>query len=132
MTDLTPYSVVRDARGHLCLIDDGHVTYMGERLDEIEEARSLPVTPILDRDGRRLFPQHRNWLQLRPGETRTCNGCHQATTPDASHGRDGTSAAAWASQNLASVQPPVAKNGRPQLWAIWLRAEIMMVISGWP
>lgn len=51
MTDLTPYSVVRDARGHLCLIDDGHVTYMGERLDEIEEARSLPVTPILDRDG---------------------------------------------------------------------------------
>ena len=36
------------------------------------------VISVLDRDGRRLFPAHRNWLQLRPGETRRCNGCHQA------------------------------------------------------
>jgi hypothetical protein len=51
---------------------------------------------VLDRNGRRLFPVHRNWLQLRPGETRTCNGCHTAnTTPEKSHGRDGLFAAAW-------------------------------------
>ena len=50
------------------------------------------VISILDKDGRRLFPAHRNWLQLRAGETRRCNGCHQAVgTVDPSHGRDGTS-----------------------------------------
>lgn len=51
MTDLTPYSVVRDARGHLRLVDDGYLTYMGEPMAASDEARSLPVTPILDRDG---------------------------------------------------------------------------------
>ena len=54
------------------------------------------VISVLDADGRRLFPAHRNWLQIRPGETRRCNGCHQQTTPDRSHGRDGTSVSSWA------------------------------------
>jgi len=56
------------------------------------------VVSILDKDGYRLFPSHRNWLQLRPGETRRCNGCHQAATgsaQDLSHGRDGLTASAW-------------------------------------
>lgn len=30
---------------------------------------------VLDADGR-AFQTHTNWLQVRPGETRTCNGCH--------------------------------------------------------
>ena len=51
MTDLTAYGVVRGARGHLCLVDDGYLTYMGEPMAASDEARSLPVTPILDRDG---------------------------------------------------------------------------------
>ncbi len=54
------------------------------------------VISILDSDGRRIFPVHRNWLQLRPGETRKCSGCHQQTTPDRSHGREGTSTSPWA------------------------------------
>jgi len=45
---------------------------------------------ILDVNGRRLpdFPRHNNWLQLRPGEVRTCSGCHirDAQNPT-SHGR---------------------------------------------
>jgi len=51
---------------------------------------------VLDANGRRLdtFPRHRNWLQLRTGETVTCNGCHlQAPgmngAPSKSHGRNG-------------------------------------------
>ncbi|MDR2214979.1 MAG: hypothetical protein LBE59_03965 [Nevskiaceae bacterium] len=49
------------------------------------------VISVLDANGRRLFPLHRNWLQLRAGETRACNGCHQQANPDVvSHGRDGT------------------------------------------
>jgi hypothetical protein len=30
---------------------------------------------VIDRDGRGFTP-HTNWIQVRPGETRTCNGCH--------------------------------------------------------
>jgi hydrazine synthase alpha subunit-like protein/WD40 repeat protein len=46
---------------------------------------------ILDANGRRIGPLHGNWLQLRPGETRECNGCHTpATQPNPrSHGRTG-------------------------------------------
>lgn len=33
---------------------------------------------ILDSNGRRIGGRHENWIQVRPGETRTCNGCHTA------------------------------------------------------
>lgn len=48
------------------------------------------VMSILDANGQRLFPQHRAWLQVRPGEIRRCAGCHQTATgnaQDQSHGR---------------------------------------------
>jgi hypothetical protein len=67
------------------------------------------VISILDSDGRRLFPLHRNWLQVRPGETRHCNGCHLAgsgTTPDLSHGRDGTSNSVWTGAAVTGVPFP--------------------------
>jgi len=53
---------------------------------------------ILDSDGRRISPVHRNWLQVRPGEELKCNGCHQAATAQnlLSHGRSGTFASAYA------------------------------------
>ncbi|WP_024461546.1 hypothetical protein [Marinimicrobium sp. LS-A18] len=33
---------------------------------------------IVDAEGTRIMPPHRNWLQLRPGEQRNCQGCHSA------------------------------------------------------
>jgi hypothetical protein len=44
---------------------------------------------VLDADGRRISPIHRNWLQVRPGEELKCNGCHQPATAQnpKSHGR---------------------------------------------
>lgn len=42
---------------------------------------------ILDKDGKRISGNHNNWLQLRPGETRTCNGCHMANNLTSGHGR---------------------------------------------
>ena len=36
--------------------------------------QSLALT-VVDREGRGFTP-HTSWLQVRPGETRTCNGCH--------------------------------------------------------
>jgi len=48
---------------------------------------------VIDANARRLpqFPQHRAWLQLRPGEVLQCNGCHNARTATSttSHGRSG-------------------------------------------
>lgn len=35
---------------------------------------------VVDRDGRRTSARHQNWLQLRPGEEVTCNGCHTPTS----------------------------------------------------
>lgn len=50
---------------------------------------------ILDKDGRRIVSglRHTNWLQVKPGETVKCNGCHTTTVnannPLRSHGREG-------------------------------------------
>lgn len=35
---------------------------------------------VVDARGQRISPRHQNWLQLRPGETLTCNGCHTANS----------------------------------------------------
>ncbi len=52
---------------------------------------------VLDANGRRISPVHAAWLQVRPGETLTCNGCHNPATPQSplSHGRQGLFAAAY-------------------------------------
>lgn len=41
---------------------------------------------VVDRDGRRISRRHEAWLQVRPGETRECSGCH-ANAAGISHGR---------------------------------------------
>jgi len=34
---------------------------------------------IVDAQGKRIFARHQNWLQVAPGETKTCNGCHDGS-----------------------------------------------------
>ncbi|WP_049723085.1 HzsA-related protein [Gilvimarinus polysaccharolyticus] len=41
---------------------------------------------VLDASGMRISPRHQNWLQVRPGETFSCNGCHQRDS-QVPHGR---------------------------------------------
>lgn len=43
---------------------------------------------VLDANGQRTSARHQNWLQLRPGETLDCQGCHNPNS-DAPHGRPG-------------------------------------------
>jgi hypothetical protein len=52
---------------------------------------------VLDANGRRISPVHAAWLQVRPGEVLTCNGCHNPATPQKpfSHGRAGVFAAVY-------------------------------------
>ncbi len=42
---------------------------------------NLPLAlEVLDGEGRRIGPLHFNWLQVRAGDTLTCNGCHSHET----------------------------------------------------
>ncbi len=46
------------------------------------------VLSVVDSSGQRVGNRHQSWLQLRPGEIVTCNGCHNPNqTPPRSHGR---------------------------------------------
>jgi len=73
---------------------------------KIELPANVPFTiDILDKNARRIGARHMSWMQLIPGETKTCNGCHIAgskSTP--SHGRSGLT---------ASVNPGAAAAGAP-------------------
>lgn len=57
---------------------------------------------ILDKNGQRIGPEHNNWLQLRPGEVRECNGCHNPVSINAGHGR--------AAAELPSINPGAASS----------------------
>jgi len=65
---------------------------------EVELPANVPFTiDVLDKNARRIGPRHSSWLQLIPGETKTCNGCHtegSAATP--SHGRSGLTKSVYA------------------------------------
>lgn len=62
---------------------------------------------ILDANARRLpgFPEHSDWLQVRPGEVLACNGCHSppTATKPFSHGRAGLFPAAYGGASSAGV-----------------------------
>ncbi len=60
---------------------------------------------VLDANGRRITPRHQNWLQLRPGEELTCNGCHTPNT-GVSHGRPDSFNPAYAGSQSPSVPFP--------------------------
>src|SRR6202043_2614662 len=60
-----------------------------------------------DKNARRIGTLHSSWMQLVPGETKTCNGCHitgSKTTP--SHGRSGLTISAYAGAPVANAPFP--------------------------
>jgi hypothetical protein len=76
---------------------------------KIELPANVPFTiEVLDKNARRILgPRHDSWLQLIPGETKTCNGCHtlgSKTTP--SHGRTGLTASVNAGAAAAGAPFP--------------------------
>ncbi len=81
---------MREILGYAPIQPDGSV--------DVQVPANVPFTiDVLDKSARRIGPRHQSWLQVMPGETRTCNGCHnpptaQSATP--SHGRGGLTVAA--------------------------------------
>ncbi|MEZ5473518.1 MAG: hypothetical protein R3E72_00740 [Steroidobacteraceae bacterium] len=62
---------------------------------------------ILDSNGQRISQMHREWLQVRPGEIVTCNGCHNRTAQNPqSHGRRNLFPAAYAGAAQTGVAFP--------------------------
>ncbi len=75
---------------------------------KIELPANVPFTvDVLDKNARRIGPRHPAWMQLIPGETKTCNGCHTVgslKTP--SHGRSGLTDSVNAGASAAGAPFP--------------------------
>lgn len=82
---------------------------------------------VLNADGERISARHLNWMQLMPGETIECNGCHtdNSTVP---HGRPdaepaplnaGAVTTGVAYPNSEPGLSPDMGNTMAETWAIW-------------
>ncbi len=88
---------MREILGYAPIQPDGSV--------QVQVPANVPFTiDVLDVNARRISARHDSWLQLLPGEIKTCNGCH-STANDTSHGRAGLTLAA---NNGAPAQPGAA------------------------
>ena len=74
---------MREILGYAPIQPDGSV--------QIQVPANVPFTiDLVDANARRISAPHTSWLQLMPGETKSCNGCHIAANPSRpSHGRSG-------------------------------------------
>jgi Hydrazine synthase alpha subunit middle domain len=63
---------------------------------------------VLDANARRITPEQGVWLQVKPGEVVSCNGCHLPASAQRplSHGRAGLFASAWTGAAVAGVPFP--------------------------
>ncbi|MGO9513361.1 MAG: hypothetical protein ACLP2F_06925 [Steroidobacteraceae bacterium] len=74
---------MREILGYAPIQPDGSV--------QVQVPADVPfIVDVLDVNARRITTLHTSWLQLLPGETKSCNGCHTVNPTDpTSHGRSG-------------------------------------------
>ena len=61
--------------------DPGYAPIQPDGSVQIQVPANVPFTiDMLDANARRITAQHTSWLQLMPGETKSCNGCHTRST----------------------------------------------------
>ena len=75
---------------------------------KIQLPANVPFTvDVLDANARRIGPLHPSWMQLIPGETKTCNGCHSVgSKATLSHGRSGLTLSVNAGASAAGAPFP--------------------------
>jgi hypothetical protein len=119
----TPY--MRDILGYAMVEPDGSVRM------KVPANVAFQIS-VLDAEGKRFSPVHRNWLQLRPGEVLTCNGCHTRTAQNAkSHGRAGSFAAAYngaTGGSFAGADPLIAPQSGETM--AQTRARLTCLLTG--
>ncbi len=99
--------LMREIVGYGMIEPDGSVM--------VEVPANIPFAiELLDENGRRMRSRHQAWLQVRAGETLTCNGCHNHGS-GMPHGRaDGpvavNSGAATSSQPFPNTNPVMVAN----------------------
>src|SRR6202521_2500207 len=78
---------MREILGYAPVQPDGSV--------QIQVPANVPfIVDVLDGNARRVAAQHTSWMQVMPGETKSCNGCHTTgNLTDPSHGRSGLTVA---------------------------------------
>ena len=100
--------LMREILGHVAIEPDGSVL--------VKVPANVPFNlALVNARGQAISPLHQQWLTLRPGEARSCNGCHtaQSTAP---HGRDDGLGEA-VSANPGAVANTAFSNANPQLIA---------------
>jgi len=71
--------LMREILGSVAIEPDGSV--------QVKVPANVPFNlALLNAQGQAISPLHQQWITLRPGETRSCNGCHSAQST-APHGR---------------------------------------------
>ncbi len=65
----------------------GYVPVEPDGSAKFQVPANVPIAiSVLDVNGRRIGQRHQNWLQVAPGEVKTCKGCHENNSL-APHGR---------------------------------------------
>jgi hypothetical protein len=89
---------MREIVGYTMIEPDGSV------MVKVPANTALQIS-VLDEDGKRISPRHRNWISLRPGQELECTGCHVPNS-GLSHGRRDAFDSAWAGATTAGVEFP--------------------------
>jgi hypothetical protein len=90
--------LMREIIGYVPVQPDGSV--------RVKVPANVPLAiSVLDADGRRMGARHQNWLQLRPGETVVCNGCHSHAS-GVPHGHPQGPVSIWAGAQSTGVEFP--------------------------
>ncbi|NNC68801.1 MAG: hypothetical protein HKN83_12285 [Gammaproteobacteria bacterium] len=88
----------------------------GSILAKVPADSALTIS-VLDKDGR-AFQTHTNWLQVRPGETRTCSGCHSPRRAESALNVSpiaGSHANALGAETMAETRARLNNQGAPSL-----------------
>jgi hypothetical protein len=94
---------MREILGYAPIQPDGSV--------QIQVPANVPFTiDVSTRMRRRITAQHTSWLQLMPGETKSCNGCHSTAgnLQTTSHGRSGLTV-----RSTREPRPPASRFPTP-------------------
>ena len=117
----TPPGISRSAIGRTNFEMQEVVGYVpvepdGSILAKVPADSALTIS-VLDETGR-AFQTHTNWLQVRPGETRTCNGCHSPRRAESSINIApiaGSHANAQGAETMAETRARINNEAAPSL-----------------